>query len=225
MILWGFTSMTPSVMRVVARYVLAAGIPLGETVEFGSVRIHRYADHFQVTDLTFAGKRGKKVRLMNISPTYAYKGDKSGWMDRVGDAMSDYRSYDQVKGFIKDMLADFPGEISINEYETRGVDVNPGGSERISIKTPNGIEINALPDNFGLVFSYDIPDPEDPDRPANDSAGKSYRGQDTLYYPKSKKDAAVFYNWLKANRAEVQKMTIQDFRKLWDTLGVRFDYH
>lgn len=38
--------------------VLATGIPLGKTVEVGSARIHRYRDHFQVTDLTNAGKRG-----------------------------------------------------------------------------------------------------------------------------------------------------------------------
>lgn len=209
-----------SAERVLARFVFANEIPLGETKEFGSARIHRYADHFQVTDLTNAGKRGKKVRVMNLSPTYQYQGKPGDWMDRMSKVLPDYPSYDKIRALIADLLHDFPGEIDMREYEVRGVDVNPGGTEKIELANANGIRVTALPDNFTLVSSWKL----NKDAPANDS-GAVENVQDTLYYPASKKDAKVFYNWLKANRPEAQKMTIDDFRKLWQSIGVKYDYH
>ena len=151
---------------VLARHVFANEIPLGETKEYGSVRIHRYADHFQVTDLAFAGKRGKKVRIMSLAPTYEYKGKPAEWMDRMS---------------------------------------------------------KALPDDFSLISTWKLTDRENPNQPAND-AGEGEKFQDTMYYPATKKDAKVFYNWLKANQPEAKKMTLDDFRKLWQSIGVKYDY-
>jgi hypothetical protein len=208
-----------SAQKVVARFVLANDIPLGVTREFGSVRVHRYADHFKVTDLTFAGKRGKKVRVMNLSPTYQYKGKPADWMERMSTVLPDYPGYDKIRGLISDLLHDFPGEINMQEFEVRGVDVNPGGTEKIELANANGIRLTALPDNFTLVSSWKLGDgaANDSDEPSNQ--------QDTLYYPVGKRDAMVFYNWLKANRLEAQKMTIEDFRKLWQGIGVKYDHH
>lgn len=201
---------------------LAAAIPLGKTVEVGSVRIHRYAESFHVTDLTNAGKRGKKVRVMSLSPSYSFPGKPEEWMERMSKSLLDYRSYDRIKAFIEDILHDYPGEINLHESEKRGVDVNPGGTEKIELENQFGLRVTALPDSF-LLRSTVLIRPKRPQDPANDSPGDVF--QDTLYYGVSKKDAAVFYNWLKANRSEFAKMSIMDLRKLWDSLGVRYDYH
>lgn len=200
----------------------AGAIPRGKTVEVGSVRIHRYNDSFQVTDLTNAGKRGKRVRVMSLSPSYSYPGKPEDWMEGMSRALPEFPSYDAVKAFIKDVLHDHPGEINLSESEKRGVDVNPGGTEKIHFATSLGIEVTALPDEFIVKSTVPLRQKR-PDEPANDRPGETF--QDTLYYEAGKKDAAVFYNWLKANRAEAERMTLADFRKLWSTLGVRYDYH
>lgn len=160
---------------------------------------------------------------MSLAPTYEYKGKPAEWMDRMSKALPDYPSYDKIKSFISDVLKDFPGEISLRETEVRGVDVNPGGTEKIEFSTANGIRLKALPDDFSLISTWKLTDRENPNQPAND-AGEGEKFQDTMYYPASKKDAKVFYNWLKANQPEAKKMTLDDFRKLWQSIGVKYDY-
>jgi hypothetical protein len=214
--------MALDVRRVLARFILATGIPLGKTVEVGSARIHRYRDHFKVTDLTNAGKRGKRVRVMNLSPSDSYSGKPEDWMESMGRALPEFPSYDGIKRFIKDVLVDSPGEITLNEFEERGVDVNPGGTVKIEMVTSEGVEITALPDDFTVRSSFMIHG-KSPSAPANDTGREMW--QDTLYHPAGKKDAQVFYNWLSANEAEAKRMGIKELRKLWGDLGVRYDFH
>ncbi len=202
--------------RVADRYISAMGIGMGRTWEIDSVRVHRYRDHFKVTDLTNAGKRGKRVRVMTIAPTYYYKGDHDEWMERMGKAIPEYNSYDKIKGFIKDVLVDAPNEIQIDESEVRGVDVNPGGTTKITLTTGTGLEITSEPMDFMVRSRVMMPGP----------TGKPSFAQDTLYWPSNKKrDSPIFYNWLKANMAQANRMTITDFRKLWDDLKIPYDYH
>lgn len=219
-------SVSPIVQRVASRYnivqkvaarVVEAGIAEGRSWEIDKVRIHRYRDHFNVTDLENAGKRGKVVRVMNIAPTYYYKGDHAAWMDRMGEALPDYPSYNGIKAFISDILVDAPGEISINESTVRGVDVAPAGSTKIRIKTQTGLEITSDPMDFLVKSTVPMSHPK---------TGEPIGTQDTLYYPANKKrDAKVFHNWLTANLGQVSRMTIGDFRKLWDDLKIPYDSH
>lgn len=210
-------SMDPVVGHVAARFVVAMGIPLGKTWEAGSARIHRYRDHFRVTDLENAGKRGKKVREMTLAPTYAYKGNPDDWMESMSKALPDYHSYDQIKAFIKDVLHDHPGEIRIDETFTRGVDVNPGGTTKIRLTTSQGLEITADPLDFMVKTHVPLTHPK---------SGEPIGFQDTLYSPSNaRRDSKVFYNWLTANLVKAEHMTIEDFRKLWDDLKIPYTYH
>lgn len=208
-------AMSLTAQRVASRFILAKNLPMGETIEVGSIRIHRYRDHFKVTDLTFAGKRGKKVRVMTIGPSYSYKGDQDGWMDRISKAITDYDTYDQIKAFINDLLVDYPREIDLHESAERGIDVSPVGRGKVQLKTTTGLDITAEEQNFILKSTVWFDGPP----------GKPGFNQDTLYYSAGKKDAQLFYNWLVANEAEAKRMTLDDFRKLWKDLGVRYDYH
>jgi hypothetical protein len=202
------------VRRVVARHVKADGIDLGRTFEIDSVRIHRFADHFKVTDLTNAGKRGKQVRIMTLSPSYSYKGSPEEWMMSMARALPDYPSYDRIKAYMKDVLHDFPGEININESTERGVDVNPGGTTKIQIETNTGLKVTAEPMDFTIVRRQEHVGPK----------GNKFN-QDTLYYSRDKKNAQKFYNWLKANLGEANRLDLEGYQKLWDELGVKYDYH
>lgn len=211
--------------RVASRFVLAAGIPLGKTWERDNVRVHRYADLFLVTDLTNAGKRGKKVRQMSIALTHAYKGDRKQWMEHMSAEFVGYANYDRIKAFIGDILHDHPGEIRINETEVRGVDVNPGGFEKIEFDVVDrdwSLSVVAELDDFLVVHRHRLRGPTRPDEPANDD-GTMF--QDTTYYPSNKAGAKVFYNWLRANLNNAKGMTIDDFRKLWRELKIPYDSH
>jgi hypothetical protein len=197
--------------RVAFRFVKAEGIPLGKTFEHGTVRTHRFRGLFRITDLTNAGKRGKKVQEMAVS--LGVPSDSDPWYDNTAKMIPHADSYGEILRLFKDLQKEDP-RIRIYETELRGVDVNPGGTTEINLTTNEGVEITALPDSF-LVKSIQ----------QFESKGKPTFQQDTLYSNVSKKDAAPFYNWLKANLSEANKMDIMGLRKLWDSLGVHYDYH
>ncbi len=205
--------------RVARRYALArtvVALSLGERKDFGSVRIHRYRDHFRVWDLTNAGKRGKKVRTMTIMPSSYFKGSPDEWMDRMSKTLPDYDSYDALKNFIADVLVQYPKEITLSESAERGIDVLPGGTRKIIVQTSTGLVIEATPHDFRLLNRWEIKQKD----------GKpSGMFQDTNYYPAAKKDAQVFYGWLAANEAEAKRLDLEGYRKLWKDLDVRYDYH
>lgn len=191
--------------RIVSRFVLARSIPLGETVENGMVRIHRYRDHYRVTDLTNAGKRGKKVRVMTLSPSYSYQGKPDQWMDSMSKALGDYRTYDQVKSFIADLLADFPGEINVDESQERGVDVTPAGFQPLRIEG-RGVVVEVGYKNFSVrnvADQFNLP-----------TCIPAIQG--------GLKSIPVFYRWVKDNEAAIKRMTFPEVVKEMGRLGVKF---
>lgn len=219
-------AMDPLASRVASRYVLAENVPMGKTWERGDLRIHRFRDHFRITDLTNAGKRNKKVRQMTVAPTYAFKGDHDDWLERMSKNMLDYPSYDGILSFLNDILHDYPGEIRINETQLRGVDVNPGGFEKIEFDVVDrdwSLSVKAELDDFLVVQRDRLRRPTRPDEPANDSGQPMF--QDTIYSPKNKAGAKVFYNWLQGNREAAKGMSLQDFKALWRELKIPYDGH
>jgi len=201
--------------RVVARYIKAEGIPLGKTWETGTIRIHRYRGSFKITDLTNAGKRGKKVKEMSLGLNKL--NDEDPWYDNMAKILAKADSYDEVKRLIKDVQQDYPGEIRMYESELRGIDVNPGGTTKINLKTNKGVEISSEPKEFLVKVTHEF-------EGKGPNQGKKFN-QDTLYYSRKKESAEIFYNWLKANLSEANQMDIDDLRKLWGELGVKYDYH
>ena len=156
-----------------------------DRVDVGTVRIHRYRDHFRIWDLTNAGKRGKKVRTMTIGPSYSYKGDHDKWMEHQAKYITNYRTYDAIKNLYRDLLVDYPGEINIDESQERGIDVNPGGTETHKFKTTTGLEVEAEPMAFRILNRWELP---------SKTGEPSGMFQDTNYYPVKKQDAQKFYN-------------------------------
>lgn len=202
--------------RVASRYVKAFGIPMGKTVNLDSVRIHRYSDVFKVWDLTNAGKRGKKVETLSLSPSFKYKGDRAQWMENMSKALAECGSFMDVHRLLADLDKDYPGEIDVSKGSERGVDVNPGGTTKLTLKTNTGIEITADPLEFILKTHVPL---------THHTTGEPIGHQDTLYWPENRAGATVFYNWLKANLATANKMDIQAFRQLWSELNIKYTYH
>lgn len=207
--------MTEQAQRVVARYLVARGIGRGKTWENGKVRVHRYANFFKVWDLTNAGKRGKKVRVMSISPNVSYE---AKWLETQAKFIPHHGTYDAIKRFYSDLLIDFPGEISIEERQERGIDVLPGGTRTIKAEWDIGttiLTLEATPLDFSVKSSVQF-----------ESKGKPTFRQDTLYWPRKKADAKRFYGWLAGEgEGKIKRMDIMTLRKLWQSIDVQYDSH
>lgn len=191
----------------------APQIPVGETVEFTTVRIHRFANCFEVTDLANAGKRGKKVRQMSLAPSHIYRRNTpEAWLEQMAKVLLDYPSYDAIVALISDLLVDFPGEIRMTERLTRGVDVLPAGTVKLSLTTDTGLEITATPAEFRVLH-------------------RAYFGkeqelcQETFYRDANKRAAKAFYGWLKTHLSTVNGMGIGELRAALSAEGIAYDYH
>lgn len=209
-------AMTPKVSTrsVVARFMLAGALPLGKTFNLDSVRMHRYRDHFRITDLTNAGKRGKKCQVLTFAPSAYYKGDEQEWMENMSKFLPEHRSFAEVKKFVKDLMDQYPNEIKVSDWEERAIDVDPVGA-KITLKTDTGMDIKAETKEFLISSSV----------PLINKDGKQFGKQDTLYYSRDKKSAGVFFVWLQSNLSKINKMSISDLRNIWDELDVKYDFH
>lgn len=217
--------------RVEKRFKNAGKLPMGKTFQNEIVRIHRYSDFIRVTDITFAGKRGKKCEEFTVQLTYSYKGDRDAWIERISGEFVDLarRGLPAMKAFIKDLLHDFPGEITLEERALKAIAVEPYG-EVFEFKIPGEgrayIEVQSSPIDFRVINHAAIrrrsPGREDPAIGEDDS----FFFQDTSYYPRKREDAAVFYAWMKDNHAKAERnMTMDMFRELWRHMGIGYDYH
>lgn len=221
--------MSSIVARVLLRYRLAqhqltaGSLPLGKTFQNELVRIHRYSNSLRVTDLTNAGKRGKKCDELTVMPTVDYEGDHDQWLARMAGLFLDQAGggYRAIFRFIKDVQHDFPTEISIEVESLRGIDVEPFGEIfEFEIPQPNKawIEVRVSPTDFRVINHAYMRHPTDPTKPGFI--------HDSRYFPMKREDAAAFYAWMKDNHARARRfMNMDMFRKTWQTLGVKYDYH
>lgn len=206
--------------RVAARYLLARGLDLGKTWENGKVRVHRYSNSFHVWDLTNAGKRGKKVNRMVVTPDTYSRTEEERWLERHARRLilQAARGYAGIKRYFETL--DDEVEANISEHQERGIDILPGDVKKIELRWKVGddeLELEATPLEFRVKSSV----------PLRMKEGQpSYSRQDTNYWPAKKDDAKRFYAWLSADgESQVKRMGIMDLRKLWHDIGVRYDYH
>jgi len=206
-------------LRVAARFQkkVAKAVPLGQTLEKGLIRVHRYQDHLAIYDLTNAGKRGKKVTRMYLETSYSYKGDEDRWLQTMSSEALDYGSYPRFKAFVGDMQGDFPGEINMSESFEKGIYHLPAGTRTFKldwkVNTTN-YRLKATPLEFSLVDSV-----------LHGDDLSSFR-QDTQYTPYKSADAKRFYIWLSdGGERLIQKMNISTITDLWRKLDVGYKSH
>lgn len=179
-------------------------IAIGETYNAGTVRIHRYANCFFVTDLTNAGKRGKNCRELSIQPGYGPNRPKS--LDGYAKAFADMTSFDEVIRFVKDILVDYPNGLTLTESEIKGIRVLPTATATpILVEGPYvKVEVTPLDATVScLVDTINLP-----------------RG-----YPTSLTAKAAFYKWVQANQERAKTMRFREMMSEMITLGISFhDY-
>jgi hypothetical protein len=184
---------------------LRASLMIGDemTVDRAKMHLHRYRDQIQVTDLTFAGKRGKRVeRFSVVDLDYAH----GGWAHDLVEALAKASSYKAALALAKKMLEDYEGSgsPSVHEYTLRGIDVMPAG---VSPVTLNGkhVWIKATPIDF-IVRDKD-------DQHNLPTCIPATRG--------GKKSIPVFYRWLLENESQIERMTFHDVMKSMSDAGIQ----
>lgn len=199
----------------VAHRFRTAKLEVGRTFFSGALKIHRFAPNIRVTDMTNAGRRGKKVREMSVSPGYVPSTLEEEILDALAEALVRTDTYEEALDAVHKVQDAYPGKVDITESVLRGVDVEPVGA-KITVKTNTDLEVTASPQDFQVIHHAPLAHPK---------TGVAIGFQDTSYWPRKKQDGAAFYAWLKANLAKVDRMTIQDLRDLWHDLGINYDFH
>lgn len=180
---------------------------VGQTIDSGTIRVHRYTNSVHVTDLTNAGKRGKQVDTFSVSHRGVSDYDPVvvKRMDRVSSTLAEQTNYRTALQIVEDYIARYPRELGIYKRQARGIDVRPGGIEKIVARSAFGIDLVAEPLEFRLAHRDGF--------------------QDTSYWSFKKADARKFYDWLLANREKFDSMGIRDFKRVWQQLGIRYNSH
>jgi hypothetical protein len=186
-----------------------ASFPVGSTFVSGTIAIHRYRPSISITDLVNAGKRGKKVSILNVGVS----GDTQSVLDEIASRLVACDNYSEALSAVNRMKEE-NAYIWISTSTARGIDVEVPGKQ-LSISGVN-TSVIASPTDFRVkswyYFEYG---------PKRDVEAR----QDTNYWPVSKKDAGVFYTWFRENIARTAKMDIHELEKVWHQLGVKYDSH
>lgn len=173
-------------------------LAMGETREVANMRIHRYRDSIQVTDLAFAGKRGKKVCQVCV-------GDWSngGALYDLGESLLACGSFSAALVAIE-LACEAHPELNHSEDILRGVDVPPTGFTDL---TASGKHVTATVTHKGfLVCCLD-------DR--NNEPRLMERG--------GVKNHAKFREWFMQTRKSLATMTLSDVMRSLQANGI--DYH
>lgn len=194
------------------RYGNVLGV--GQSFLTDHLKLHRFSDSLRITDLTNAGKRGKKVREMTVQAGTLDSTRSDAVLRRAAEHILDM-DYDQAKA----ALTAPSKKLQVHERQLRGIDVEPGATTfKLSKTFPNGtiVSIKSSPHAFQIRHSAVISAP-----------GKVAHGfrQDTLYWSRRKKDGQLFYDWLKTHLHAAGQMSLADLRQLWDELGVQYESH
>ncbi len=210
------TSDNAVTLRVASRFLAltpkTAKVPsMGETVDSGKVRIHRYRDSTHITDLTNAGKRGKKCQLLVITPPHRadYEGEEdfgnllAGFLGNV-DSMNAVEV--ALDAFMEKHPEDAEGMGVRKSEDLRGVDVMPAGFAPIRVRG-KFVDVRVEGKDFQVSSVLD----------------ENING--TTCIPGMKggaKTIPAFYRWVKDNQAGILSMTFADMLAVMHTLGVQY---
>ena len=181
-------------------------LSVGNTFENEKWRVHRYASSVVITDLTNAGKRGKKCREFAVYDIDWKRLPISA--DTIAKTFEDLAKKNAPLAAMEKAAKEFEGAgASLSIRDQRGVDVTPGGFENIKIKGDN-VYIEAEYDTFrikNLQDTYNEP-----------TCIPALKG--------GKKDIPQFYRWVKDNEKKIKTMTFSEVLKAMDREGIKYHY-
>lgn len=204
------TAMDLSVDRVASRYRVATRrlqakvMQVGETLEDEKtlVRLHMYSGSLHVTDLTFAGKRGKKVDSFNFD--FFYKRDDSEALTaafRIVDAALKKGYKEALK--VAQQQSENLEAVKVFTKQEMGVRVTPAGFKALNV---DGEHVYVSVDYKG----FSVKDKDD------------LHNEPTCISRGRQKDVRAFYRWVKDNEAALKRMKFHDVTKMMSAEGIDF---
>jgi len=180
---------------------------VGEGGENAFIRWHQYMSSIQVTDLTFAGKRGKKVEKFALYDIDYAKHDVekhvaiNNFVKLLENRNTTYKKAKDAAMVIANNTAP-----KIEVFTERGVDVTPAGFAPFKLETKN-VSIEAGWRSFTIndkVDTNNLPSCI----PAIDGGKKSIK---------------VFYRWVQDNQDKLKRMTFGQITTAMQKEGI--EYH
>lgn len=182
---------------------VAYTIPPKEDVEINQYRL--YYDYYsvQVTDTTFAGKRGKRVPVFTVSSDYRDRDILYDVIEVIVSLAKKRVGFDQLVRTVKTVADGLDVDFYVSER--RGVDVMPAGFEPIGIRG-KGVSVYVGYNDFRVK---DIDDP--------------YNEMTCIPVAKGgKQSIPVFYRWVKENQSAIKNMSFRDVTKNMNQLGIKY---
>lgn len=188
-----------------------AGLSFGQTIENENVRIHRYRPSVEITDLTNAGKRGKRCKVLFVYDL-DYTDDAGGLVEDMVDALSRARNYEQASRIVEKGLTAINAvsrySAKMDERLVRGVDVSPGGFKPIEI---HGQHVYVQAD----FDSFTVRDKDDHwNEPTCIPSGSG-----------SKTAVKMFYRWAMDNESLIKRGTFHEVTESMSKAGIRYHYY
>lgn len=187
---------------------VATHLAVGCTFDSGNLRTHRYRDNLVLWDLTNAGKRGKKVTKLNVSPSYTLNSvQRDAILEQTAAVLEKLQSYQLAASLLAELAATYK-TIDLSATELRGVDVAPTSVKPIHIKTEI-LDLTATYSDFSI------------------SCLKDQHNQPTAIpaISNGKKSIPLFYAWVSANQDRIKTMSYQEVLTAMREQGIRYhDY-
>lgn len=204
----GDSFLTEKLKRELARHG-GGPIPVGETMENGKIRAHRFASAVRVWDLTNAGRRGKNVDIFVMYDLDRVKGygdliDAFTASLRKSDYQTALRNAEQVMSTIH-AAEGSTWAPKLEKRQEKGVRVDPPGQDPINISTPL-LVARIEPQDF---FFKDLTD----------------KYNEPAIMPRKRKRSATkkVYAWAQQNQDKIQRMSLSE---VMDTLrSMKVDFH
>jgi hypothetical protein len=182
---------------------IVEGIDPGKTLEKDNLRIHRYYDHVDVTDLTNAGKKDKMVRQFRVmgmgDVPSNNKGDEE-FRDKFLDELSGVSDYDKALKYAKSYLSIIDAEDKLEQWELKGIKVPVGK------KDLNGAGVSIAFDSTDFMIQNE----KDPNL--------------STIIPTSKEAIKKFFTFMsnEFTQKRISKMSFQEIKRELDKQGIDY---
>lgn len=184
--------------------VRTATFSVGATHETDTWRIHRFSESIRITELKGAGKRGKRCTEISL-----HGGSRTTPWESIAMGALLYAKRDatasKMEAEMEELTGGDDGWVKMEVRALRGVDVMPGGFEKLRMKTKE-VEIEAGYDNFSvrdLVDKNNLP-----------TCIPAFKG--------GKKSIPAFYRWVQDNESKLKSMDYHEILRAMSKEGIQF---
>ncbi len=214
------------------RTAATVALPVGKRVETRHLRIHRYMDSLRIWDLTYAGKRGKRVDILALTDLDRLKHDTFSnerferWLQEV---IKKNLKFDQAQKSLDALLDSFE-LVNLSPMpkkyirQERGVDIDPPASvtphlDMTLVDIPEAtLTLKAKPTDIHVhEVKFHV----------NEQGRRDFYTYETyLYNTRKKRETKKLYQWMVQNQKALQKVqSMSDLKQMLMRDNIPYSTH